>query len=151
MGDMNRRSFFRLVAGAALAPVAAQAASILPDVPILWGDGVHDDAPALNALIRGEVIEFAQPEMAHGVGWFGDYLNLPDGVFYLEDTIRFDQGAGKVVRANNWTVYSGHDGPLIDPISGHATMYTLSVWGHTGGLFPESKDPIYTTKNPAAD
>ena len=80
----TRRQFFRLVAGAALAPVAAKAAAILPTVPMLHGDGVHDDTEALNALFRGDVVEFAEGLKGIG-GWYdgphGPVLHLPRGVY----------------------------------------------------------------------
>ena len=57
--DMNRRSFLGgifAVAGATVVPVALAKALPVPR-PILWGDGIHDDTRALNALFAGEEVE----------------------------------------------------------------------------------------------
>lgn len=85
---ITRRSFFRLIAGAAIAPVASKASMVLPDVPILYGDGIHDDTVALQALIDGKTVEFFNPEMAKNAGWFGNpfsgngaLLRFPAGKF----------------------------------------------------------------------
>lgn len=82
----TRRGFFKLLAGAALAPVASKAAALLPSIPVLYGDGVHDDTEAFQALLDGKVIEFADAGMAEGAGWFGDVLNLPRGIFRVTST-----------------------------------------------------------------
>ena len=84
---VSRRSFFKLTAGAAIAAVAAPAFAEV--VPILYGDGKHDDAPALNALYRGDVIEFAHPDMAEGAGWFGRELVHPSGMFACSGDLYF--------------------------------------------------------------
>lgn len=80
----TRRRFFQLLAGAALAPVAAKAAAVLPSVPMLHGDGAHDDTEALNALLRGDVVEFSDrlTPGGWGVSPSGDPLfRLPQGVY----------------------------------------------------------------------
>ena len=53
--DTNRRSFLRgLFTVAAAANITTPADLFAaPDVPILWADGINDDSPALNALVRG--------------------------------------------------------------------------------------------------
>lgn len=85
--QMNRRAFFKLTAGAAIA-------SALPlpgaTAPIIYGDGVHDDTEALQALLDGKVVEFADPAMADGAGWHGAKLRFPEGIFAISDTLRVD-------------------------------------------------------------
>jgi hypothetical protein len=84
---MQRRSFFKLIAGAMLAPVAAKA-SALVGAPLLIGDGVHNDGPAINALLRGEVVEFGPLINAKGVGWVSARkLVMPKGKFMSHETI----------------------------------------------------------------
>lgn len=75
----TRRGFFKLIAGAAA--LAAVPAPSKP-VPILWGDGIHDDAPAFLALLDGEPVEFADPSMAKDIGWRG-------GCFYIGRSLYF--------------------------------------------------------------
>lgn len=54
--DILRRSFFF---GLGAVAVAASAGINLRAVPILWGDGEHDDTDALNAFFRRERVEVA--------------------------------------------------------------------------------------------
>ena len=92
----TRRGFFKLIAGAAIAPVAAKAAALMPSAPILWGDGVHDDTEALQALLDGRVVEFVDASMAQGAGWSGDYFRMPNGIFRTTAPIRMGSEDGPV-------------------------------------------------------
>jgi hypothetical protein len=90
----------QMLAGAMIAPVLPKIALSGPAMPILWGDGIHDDAPALKAFMRGDIIEFADARMgAPNIGWEGVRLTLPRGVFKLNAPISIDgdevQIAGK--------------------------------------------------------
>lgn len=100
----TRRGFFKLMAGAALAPVAAKAASILPDVPVLWGDGVHDDTESFQALLDGRVVEFADPKKAVGAGWFDDTLIVPRGEYRMKTAPVFRDMFRKVIDGNGCTI-----------------------------------------------
>ena len=87
--SLTRREFLRgmggiLAAGVAPAFIGADVLMpvkkiLLPDTPILWGDGIHDDAPALQAFIRGERVLRASG------GLFDGYFSA--GVMRLESTI----------------------------------------------------------------
>ena len=87
MIDLSRRSFFRLAIGAALTPVSAKAAAILPSVAVLYSDGTHCDSPAIRALIAGDVVEFARPQTAKGAGWLGNALRFPVGTYRIDEPI----------------------------------------------------------------
>jgi hypothetical protein len=116
---MQRRTFFKLIAGAMLAPVIAQAEGLTGEIftgPLLWGDGAHDDTEALNALMRGEVVEFADPRMAEGAGWSDDRtFRMPQGVFLmtaplvLHDPRPEDQRIGE----ENRVFYFGHGSEIL--------------------------------------
>jgi hypothetical protein len=94
MVDTTRRGFFRLAAGAAAAVAVANLPSHLAEAaPILWADGVHDDAAALNALIRGGVVRFAHPEKAALIGWRGNALHLGGFRIRVESPIIFNPAA----------------------------------------------------------
>ena len=112
----TRRRFLQLLAGAALTPVLTSVASALPSVPVLYGDGVHDDTDALAALLRGDVVEFAAGLTADGCGWIGDVCRLPSGRFKVNRTIVLsDEMAGKHINFQGATIdASNNDGPIFD-------------------------------------
>lgn len=67
--DLTRRGFFRLVAGAAsLAVVPAPATAL----PIIYSDGIHCDSDGIEALTRGEPVEFLNADDASRIGWISD-------------------------------------------------------------------------------
>jgi hypothetical protein len=81
-----------------IAPVATQAAAILPTVPLIVGDGVHPDGAGLNALLRGEVVEFADARMAEGVGWITPHdFRMPAGRFLMEEPM-YVKGTENITR-----------------------------------------------------
>ena len=82
----TRRGFFKLIAGAAVIPVVAKA-DFVGRLPVIYGDGVHDDAAGLNALFRGEVVEFANAGMADSAGWSGAVFQMPIGKFRIATPI----------------------------------------------------------------
>lgn len=73
----------RLVLGGLLGLSAASVLRNDDSTPILWGDGVHDDAPALNALLRGDPIRTAR-EM--GVVQ-GEHPSLRSGTFLVKSRV----------------------------------------------------------------
>lgn len=58
---MNRRSFLGRFAAVAVTPAipASAVAALLPVVPVLWGDGMHDDAHALEVALNGGNVNWA--------------------------------------------------------------------------------------------
>ncbi|MDE2342113.1 MAG: hypothetical protein KGL63_01755 [Betaproteobacteria bacterium] len=123
----TRRGFFKLVAGAALVPVAARVAKTLP-TPILYGDGVHNDTIALQTLVDGGVVEFADARMAQNAGWFGNVLRLPAGTFKIDTTLMFGRDDQKWIGR---TV----DGKGSKIIAGAPMQYVLSVQDATDCTF----------------
>jgi hypothetical protein len=84
---MKRRAFFQILAGAAIAPVLPKIALAMP-APFLWGDGIHDDSAALQALIDGAVVEFSEHVTPRG-GWVAEnVLQVPGGRFYLAEPLQ---------------------------------------------------------------
>jgi hypothetical protein len=89
MMDMNRRKFFALTAATAVwaaipGPAAAALAEACPDLPVLVGDGVNDDAAALNAAIKGLPFE----DRSGGMVWIeNDTLRISGGTFRVTETI----------------------------------------------------------------
>jgi len=60
--DFSRRLFL----GGAVALASAGFVKTATEVPTLWGDMIHDDSPALNALFRGEPIRVLQGKVIQG-------------------------------------------------------------------------------------
>jgi hypothetical protein len=87
MSDVSRRGFFKLVAGAA-ALVALPRAAVAKRFETIWCDGVHDDAPGLTALLRGEAVEFADPSLAENILWVTDDALLLDDHFTLHTPVK---------------------------------------------------------------
>lgn len=113
---MNRRHFFKLLAGAAIAPVIAKVASVADAAPLpqLWADGLHDDAPALNALFRGDVVEWmGAGEMPVHVERGEDgrlSVWLGGGTYLTQSTIVLGDGIGgfRLSGAHFKNVHEGH-------------------------------------------
>lgn len=90
MAELSRRLFLSgalSVAAAAVtnAPVLAGEPKAAP-LPILYGDGVHDDADALNALLSGRPF-FCDNQYilaSNGEGW----VHLANGLFRIGKTIK---------------------------------------------------------------
>lgn len=79
---MTRRGFLlRLSGGVALAALSPVARFFAPSVPVLWGDGKHDDTVALNAWAAGRPVR--RPD-GSDVGKV-----LHGGRFLVSDTIYF--------------------------------------------------------------
>lgn len=112
----TRRTFFKLLAGAA-AVVALPASTFIPDAPMVWGDGIHDDAPGLNALIRGDAVQFADPAMASKVGWRGNVFDFGGTTFRCEDSIVFNVDRNNPIVASNLHVLADHPGYALEVVT----------------------------------
>lgn len=117
INNLSRRSFFRLAAGAALAPIAAKVAALSPSF-YLWGDGKHDDTDAIHALLNGDIVEFSGHIDGAGCGWHGNVLIMPRGEYLLSSPLTFD---GKNTPSNSDMTFDlmhsvfrhAHDGPRM--------------------------------------
>jgi hypothetical protein len=90
--NLSRRGFLGAILAAAAAPAIVKSDSLMrivvprPVLLTLWGDGVRDDAQALQALIDGQSVVFGGRE-------FGP---RPDGSIYLPAGT-FAMGAAAIV------------------------------------------------------
>jgi len=112
---ISRRGFLGAILAAAAAPAIVKSDSLMrimvprPVLLTLWGDGVHDDAQALQALISGQSVAFQGRA-------FGP---RPDGTIYLP-VGTFAMGAAAIVGpgsklfGNGSTLKALHDGPMLD-------------------------------------
>lgn len=92
----TRRSFFRLVAGAAA--LVAVPMPALSKAETIWCDGVNDDGPGITALLRGEAVRFRDPSMAERIGWKSKWRLALDGKFTIRTPIIVDHTfKGKVI------------------------------------------------------
>ena len=96
---LNRRTALFTVSAFLAAPAIARAATLMAisaPRPILWSDGVHDDAPALNALYRGERVQIRRTGRLVGtMGRDGQHRDpvghyYVDGAVYLPTTRAFE-------------------------------------------------------------
>lgn len=108
--DATRRGFFRLTAGAVALAAVPGPVKAKGNVPTIWADGIHNDAPGLNALIRGEVVEFADTRKAAGIGWRGTFLDLGGYTYRCEDTVNFEHDNRTLA---HMTIYSTADTALF--------------------------------------
>ena len=109
MVEISRRSFFRLAVGAAAVVAVPIPLGDVARIPVLYGDGVHDDAEGLNALIRGEEVSFADPAMASRVGWRKGFLDLGGVTFHVKTPVLVDSGRQPPIHLRNMDLSSGHD------------------------------------------
>lgn len=86
---MRRRRFLRTLGAAlAIAGIAVGPAALILGkketpfslgIPKLWGDGVHDDSPALQALIDGKSVEYR----GRVIGGPKQVVHLPPGNYFI--------------------------------------------------------------------
>lgn len=82
---MQRRTFLKGLVGAATLALVPLPEFAPEQKYILWGDGYHDDAPALQALFDGK---HEQVEVRNDrVRVEGDSVHLGGGTYRLGDTI----------------------------------------------------------------
>lgn len=134
---MNRRGFLALIASAGIAAAAASTGlgRLMPQptrpVPILYGDGFHDDTASLKAMLRGEPVEYDGRVTTSPAGRSifvppGTYqlygpLELPKGAIVMGSTLNFDRSpkSGVVARSGssimNSTIMNAGVGITIEP------------------------------------
>jgi hypothetical protein len=132
---MKRRTFFQLLAGAMLAPAVVKLGG--PVLPYLAGDGINNDAPALNALLRGEAVEFAPSLQFEGVGWVTPTrLVLPKGEFMLMEPVRMIGQDGNDVDFNGSTLFPGE---TEEPLEALFIIENCTQTGIFSGTFDPRK------------
>ena len=82
---MNRRSFLKIAGAAGLLTVTpiSIASALATKVPIIYGDGIHDDTEGLQAAVSGK--DFV---CESDIVWVsGDTVKIYAGNFLISDTI----------------------------------------------------------------
>lgn len=142
MVDMNRRGFFKLIAGAAAVVAVPKVLLALEPIETIYCDGVNCDADGLAALMMGKTVRFANPEMTKGIGWRGEWLDLGGNTFTLEKSCKvsgvdFKMRQCSVIRRMNDAAFYFEDGKiridllyLRDDINDHTGAYVqgVSLW-----------------------
>lgn len=109
---MNRRNFFKLVAGEVLVPVLVKAAPIVGNEPKVWADGRHDDAPGLQALIDGEPVLFASDFLHENMNLSSDVCTFPKNTeFQIKSPLALDTRTQLI--GDNTTFVFQNGGQLI--------------------------------------
>jgi hypothetical protein len=65
--------------------VAAIAVVRIPSaLPFIWGDGIHDDGPGLNAFLAGKAVEFMTDAVR---AWNASDIAIVGGTFLIRETV----------------------------------------------------------------
>ena len=107
---INRRDFLKAMLATAAAPAIVKLSSIMPVVQlsdglILWGDGIHDDTRAIQALLDGGRIVRSS-----------DGILIPNGYIYggdflISETVNIS--SGNVISGSNFKI-KGNVDPYIN-------------------------------------
>lgn len=124
----TRRGFLGAMLAAAAAPALVRAGSIMPVyVPkpgliTLWGDGIHDDTTAMQALLSGGEVNYGGASVKSLAGT----LRLPSGTFLVSAPLVFG-GSGMVFDGARNLITAQHDGPMMT-VAEEAKHLTVQNW-----------------------
>lgn len=113
--NLSRRGFLGAMLAAAAAPAIVKSDSLMrivvptPLLLTLWGDGVHDDAQAIQALVSGQSVMFGGREF--GPRPDGS-IYLPSGTFAMGEAAVI--GSGAKLFGNGTTLKALHKGPMLE-------------------------------------
>lgn len=92
--EMNRRKFLCWSSAASALILLDPKSVVAKQVPQIWGDGVHDDAPGINALLRGQPCQIMTDSVYRTING-KVHLNL--GTFLVKSPIIIDKTAADSV------------------------------------------------------
>jgi len=99
---IGRRGFLGAILALTAAPAIVQADSLMKIIPInqliLWGDDIHDDAAALQALMDGKPVKRRDGS---------NFRRSPDGSIYLSGGT-FALGAPIILPGKNYHITNCH-------------------------------------------
>lgn len=113
----------RLVLGGMASLAVAATVKTAATVPVLWGDGIHDDAPALNALFRGDPIRVLNGRVIEG-----ERPAVVDARLLLGSTLAVGSTGSFVLSRSTLTAMPGFKGEwLIDILGGDGVLSDLRL------------------------
>jgi hypothetical protein len=129
----TRRSFFKLLAGAAVVAASPSLALNLANIPVIYADGVHDDSEGFQALLEGGVVEFKSPELAKEIGWRGDTLYMGNVTLTTNKTIILNERfSGKTLSGGtykcNGQMFMDSDGCQYAKAQNMTIRNTSGMW-----------------------
>lgn len=117
---ISRRGFLKSILALGAGPAIVRLGSLMPlYIPslILWGDGKHDDADAINALLAGKRIKH--------LGVFLQVPNdaivlLPSGIYSVTKTLLIPEGRSAEIHGSKFI--STAPGPFLTHKGTHCNM-----------------------------
>jgi len=130
---MQRRSLLKSILALSAAPAFVRADSlmkiIVPPSFVLYGDGIHDDTAAMQALIRGDMVRNAKGLILHNSGT----VVIPPASYIVSSTITFTRPTE--MRGSYIAVkHKGH-AFLLDWQRGQSSVMLGNVIAMQGGGF----------------
>lgn len=113
--NISRRGFLGAMLAAAAAPAIVKTESLMrvvvprPVLLTLWGDGVHDDAKALQDLISGKNVMFQGREFGPRAD---GSIHLPAGTFAMGAAAIL--ASGTRLEGNGARLQALHKGPMLE-------------------------------------
>lgn len=105
---MNRRAFLLGATALTLAPLVAKV-ELINNIPEIRGDGVHDDAPGINALLRNDPCRIIDK----CVRLLNDNtLHFEAGNYYVKSAIKFNSTT-RATTMINCTIKTDHKIPAV--------------------------------------
>ena len=130
---MNRRGFLGAILATAAAPAIIKASALMPiyvprpEILTLWGDGIHDDAAALQAFVSGGVVNY----MGKHIAGDGRVCMFPSGTFAIGSSIKAEPN--QVLIGGDSHLVSRNDSvALIASAGGYVTGFCFSSEGYKG-------------------
>lgn len=124
--EMNRRTALLSLGGVVLA-LSTNAQAMLPKItPVIYGDGIHDDAPGLQALMNGEDV-ILKPE-SNVIRYDDGSFFINGGNFKLHKGLVIENCVGGNIYGSRFVFIEGFEGDYMLDIKNESGM-TLYVTG----------------------
>ena len=103
---MNRKNFIKTLIGATslvAIPAIGLAKPVAPTVPVLYGDGIHDDTAALQAWFDGTPLRFAKEVLLlNGDTLFGKKFLISNTIVLKENKVSRTVSDSDIIASNDF-------------------------------------------------